>query len=107
MQNSDIPLPGVGKISKLIDALRDYSMMSARACWEDHFKDTYQAPCLSSWDALLWFELVQDWELIDFLISGTDKARLLVRSLQAYLQLAGQTAIDDILERMRLISRGN
>ena len=107
MQNNDLPLPGVGKISKLIDALRDYSLMSARAYWEDHFKDTYQAPCLTSWDTFMWFELVQDWELIDFLISGTDEARLLVRSLQSYLQWSGQTEIDGILARMRLMSRKN
>jgi len=107
MQNNDTPLPGVEKISKLIDALRDYSLMSARAYWEDQFKDTYQAPCLASWDAFQWFELVQDWELIDFLISGTDKARLLVRSLQSHLQWSGQAEIDEILARMRQMSRKN
>lgn len=97
MQNEDIPLPRVGKISKLMDALRDYSLKSARAYREDHFKDTYQAPCLASWDAFMWFELMQDWEPIDFLISGTDKARLLVRSLQSFIQLSGQAEIDEIL----------
>jgi hypothetical protein len=107
MQNNDIPLPGVGKISKLIDALRDYSLMSARAYWEGHFKDTYQAPYLASWDAFMWFELVQDWELIDFLISGTDKAQLLIRSLQSFLQLSGQAEIDEIIARLRLMSRKN
>jgi hypothetical protein len=107
MQNNDVPLPVVGKISRLIDALRDYSLMSARAYWEDQFKDTYQAPCLASWDNFQWFELVQDWELIDFLISGTDKAQLLIRSLQSFLQLSGQSEIDEILAQVRIISRKN
>jgi hypothetical protein len=107
MQNNGIPLPEVEKISKLIDALRDYAVTSARSYWEDHLKDLYRAPCLTSWDAFTWFELVQDWELVDFLISGTDKAGLLVRSLQSCLQWYGQTEIDEILARVRSMSFNN
>jgi hypothetical protein len=107
MQNNGIPLPEVEKISKLIDALRDYAVKSARAYWEDHLKDTYLAPCLASWDAFMWSELVQDSELVDFLISGTDKAGLLVRSLQSCLQWYGQTELDGILSRLRIMSMIN
>ena len=107
MQNNGIPLPAVEKISKLIDALRDYAVKSAREYWEEHLEVTYHAPCLSSWDAFSWFELVQDWELVDFLISGADKARLLVRSLQSCLQWYGQTEIDGILAQVRIMSRKN
>lgn len=104
MQNNGIPLPEVEKISKLIDALRDYAVKSARANREEHLKDTYQSPCLASWDAFMWFELVQDWELVDFLTSGTDKAALLVRSLQSCLQWYGQTELEKIHLRLKILS---
>ncbi len=107
MQNNDIPLPGVEKISKLIDALRDYAVKSAGASFEEQMTDTYRAPSLSSWDACMWFELVQDWELSDFLISGTGKAKLLVRSLQACLQWYGQTEIEEIHSRLKIMSMIN
>jgi hypothetical protein len=100
-------LPEVEKISKLIDALRDYAVRSARAYWEEHMTDAYRAPSLASWDSFAWFELVQDWEIIDFLISGADKAKLLVRSLQSLLQWYGQTEVDEILARMSLMSMIN
>ncbi len=60
----------VEKISKVIDALKDYAVKNARV---HHPKDAYNAPYLASWDALMWFELVQDRELVAFLISGTDR----------------------------------
>jgi hypothetical protein len=104
MQNNGMRLPEIEKISMLIDALRDYAVKSARAHWEEHLTDTYCAPCLASWDAFAWFELVQDLEIIDFLTSGTRQAKLLVRSLQSCLQWYGQTEIDEILARMSLIS---
>jgi len=107
MQNNDIPLPELEKISKLISALRDYGVKSAREYWEEYQSSTYDAPSLASWDAFMWFELVQDWELVGFLISGTDKAGRLVRSLQSCLQWYGQGEIDEILERLRLMSMVN
>jgi len=93
MQNSDMPLLRVEKISKLIDALRNYAVKSSRADCEEQMTNTYRAPSLTSWDAWMWFELLQDWEVSDFLISGTDKAKLLVKSLQSCLQWYGQTEI--------------
>ena len=107
MQNSDIPLPGVEKISKMIDAVRDYAVKSARAYCEEQMTDTYRAPSLTSWDACMWFELVQDWELSDFLISGTDKAKLLVKSLQSCLQWYGQTEIEEINSRLKIMGMIN
>jgi hypothetical protein len=104
MQNNDIPLPEVEKISKLIDAIRDYAVKSARAYYEENPADTYHAPCLASWDAFAWFELAQDWELVDFLLSGGPKARRLMRSLQSLLQWYGQTEIDEILARISVMS---
>ena len=92
MQNKSMSLPAVEKISKLIDALRAYADVSARKHCEEHPAETYYAQCLASWDALAWFELVQEWDLIDFLVSGTDEAKLLVRSLQSCLQWYGQKA---------------
>lgn len=86
-------LPEVEKISKLIDALRAYADVSAREHCEEHPAETYCAPCMASWDALAWFELVQEWDLIDFLVSGTNEAKLLVRSLQSCLQWFGQKAL--------------
>ncbi|HET6514803.1 MAG TPA: hypothetical protein VFG09_06540 [Thermodesulfovibrionales bacterium] len=87
-------------MSVLIHALRDYAVQNARAYYEEHLFQTYCAPCLATWDAFAWFEVVQDWELVDFLTSGTVKADRLLRSLQACLQWYGQTEIDDILARM-------
>ena len=104
MQNNGIPLPELEKISKLIDALRDYGLKSARQYWEEYQSNTYDAPCLASWDAFMWFELVQDWELCDFLVSGSDKAKKLVKSLQSCLQWYGQGEIDEILARLRIMS---
>jgi hypothetical protein len=97
-------LPEVEKVSKLIDALRDYAVNSARAYYEENPADRYLAPCLASWDSFAWFELVQDWEIIDFLISGTREAKLLVRSLQSCLQWYGQTEVDEIIARLSLMS---
>ena len=68
-------LPEVEKISRLIDALRDYAIKSARAHWEKNLTATYCAPPIASLDAFLWFELAQDWELINFLLSENSEAR--------------------------------
>ena len=104
MQNSGKSLPAVEKISILIDALRDYAVRDARAYWEEHLTDTYRAPSLASWDAFAWFELVQDWELVAFLLSDGSEARRLTRSLQSLLQWYGQTEIDEILAHISPMS---
>lgn len=100
-------LPDVEKISKLIDALKDYSTGSARRYWEEHGMETYYAPSLAAWDVLSWFELVQDWELVSFLTGGSEEAKLLMRSLQKCLQWYGQSEVDDILRHLNIMSTIN
>jgi len=100
-------LPEIEKISRLIDAIRDFVAKDARAAFEEYRLDTYDAPCLSSWDALQWFELVQDWEIVDFLISGDKEARRLMKSLQALLKWYGQKDIDNMHRRLRVMSMMN
>jgi len=97
-------LPDVEKISKLIDALRDYALRSARLYWEEHLVETYDAPYLASWDAAAWFELVQDRELADFLTGGSEEATLLMRSLQTCLQWYGQSEVDEMLRHLSMMS---
>lgn len=100
-------LPEVREISKIIDAIRDYAVTSARAYYKEHVTETYHAPYLSCWDASMWFELLQNWELSNFLVSGTDNARKLVKSLQSCLQWSGQTEINEISSRIKVISMLN
>ena len=107
MQNNGTLLPDVREISKIIDAIRDYAVTSVRACHEEHLTDFYHAPSLSSWDAWMWFALVKDWKLSDFLVSGTDKAETLVKSLQSCLQWYGQGEIDDVRTRLKIKSMMN
>jgi len=66
--------------------------------------ETYDAPYLASWDALAWFELVQDRELVDFLTGGSEESMLLLRSLQTCLQWYGQGEVDEILRHLSMMS---
>jgi hypothetical protein len=97
-------LPEIEKISRLIDAIRDFVAKDVRAAFEEYRLDTYDAPCLSLWDALQWFELAQDWEIVDFLISGDKEARRLMKSLQALLQWYGQEEINEMQRRRSILS---
>jgi len=107
LKSNDMHLPEVGKISKIIDAMRTYAVVTARTCSEDHLTEKYQAPSLSSWNSVMWYELLQDWELSEFLVSGTDRANRLVRSLQCCLQWYGQGEIDEIISRLKIMSMIN
>ncbi len=104
MRNNSMRLPEVEKISRLIDGLRDYAVNSARAHWEEHLTEVYCAPDLASLDDLSWFELAQDWKLVDFLLSDRWEACRLRRSLQSLLQWYGQAELDEIIEQKRLLS---
>lgn len=99
-----MPVPNVEKISALVTAIKLYSGMRAESFRGQHSAYALDTPRLASWDALDWYELVQDWELIDFLVSGTPKANLLVRSLQSCLQWYAQADIDEVLEVMPIIN---
>ncbi len=61
MQSNGMHLPEIREMSNIIDAIRDYAVTSARACRGEHLADIYHAPSRSSWDAWMWFELLQDW----------------------------------------------
>ena len=104
MRNNSIPRPEVQKMSKLIDAIRAYAISSARTHYEEHLTDTYDPPCLASWDDLAWLELIQDWDIVDYIVSGTKEAKRLLRSLQACLHWYGQEEIHEIHERIRVMS---
>ena len=104
MRNNGSSLPDVASISRLIDTLRDYALKSAREQWAEHMSDTYLAPCLTSWDAVAWFEFSQDWRVVDYLLSDAKKAKVLMRSLQCCLQWYGQNEIEDVLQRARIVN---
>ncbi|NJD55240.1 MAG: hypothetical protein FIA94_02405 [Nitrospirae bacterium] len=97
-------LPEIREISMVVDAVRDYAVASARACCEERLTESYQAPSLASWDACMWFDLLQNWELSCFLVSGTDRAKRLLRSLQSCLQWYGQSEIAEHLKRLSVLS---
>lgn len=96
--------PEVERISRLIDALRECAINSARKQYEEHAKNAYSAPDLASWDAFAWFELAQDWKLVDFLLSDSRQACRLRRGLQSLFRWYGQNELDEIIEQKRLLS---
>ena len=100
-------LPEIEKISRLCSALGDLADRDAKALFEEYLLDTYDAPRISSWNAIQWFELIQDWEIVDFLISSDKDARRLVISLQALLKWYGQKDIDNMHRRLRVMSMIN
>lgn len=94
----------IEQASRLIGALKEFAARDARESFEGSLTDRYHAPILASWDALKWFELIQDWEIVDFLISRDRDARRLVISLQALLIWYGQEYVDELRRRMRVMS---
>ncbi len=104
MHGDSLPIPGVEKLSRLIDALRDYALKEAGAFPGESWAASYSPPDLDLWDAFLWFELTRDWEVADFLGSGTYRAKVLLGSLQSLMQWYGQAERDDMLRRMSKIN---
>lgn len=104
MHGDSLPIPGVEKISRLIDALRNYALKEAGSFPGESWAASYNAPNLALWDAFLWFELAQDREVVEFLTSGTYRARVLLSSLQSLMQWYGQSERDDMLRRMSIIN---
>ena len=104
MHGDSLPIPGVEKISRLIDALRDYALKEAGAFPGDSWATSYCAPDLVSWDAFEWFEHAQDWEVADFLTSGTYRVKVLIRSLQSLVHWYGQAERNKMLRRMRIVN---
>ena len=104
MHGDSLPIPAVEKISRLIDGLRDYALKEAGAFPGESWAASYNAPNLALWNDFLWFELAQDWEVVDFLTSGTYRARVLLSSLQSLMQWYGQAERDELLRRMSIIN---
>jgi len=96
--------PKVDKISELLTAFKLSSARRGGSCRRQHSAYALDTPHLASWDSLDWYEIVQEWELRDFLVSGTAEANLLMRSLQSCLQWYEKADIDEVLEIMRIIN---
>ena len=94
MENNELPLPELGKLSRLISALRDYALTSAHDQWAKNMPEIYLTPRLDSWDYFDWFELAKEWEVVNYLLSGTIRAKRLMRSLHSCIQWYGQSEID-------------
>ena len=82
--NRDIP--EVARIGALMTALILSMDQKAGNCRGFDSVPSPDIKCLSSWDALDWYEVTQDTELIDFLLSGTKQGDRFVRSLQSFVQ---------------------
>jgi len=95
--------PDVEKISKLITAISEYAVKSAREQWAQHMSSVYLPPRLRCWDECAWFELARDWEVVNYLLSDLASAWVLMRSLHFCLQWYGQNEIDR-LQCMKIAS---
>jgi len=102
MENNGPPLPELEKLSQLISALKVYALKSANEQWAKKVSAIYCAPRMDSWDDLAWFEFAKDWEVVEYLLSDTTKARKLMRSLYYCLQWYGQNELDR-LQCMKII----
>jgi len=94
----------IEQASRLIGALNEFAARDAKASFEESLSVTYDPPSLSSWDVLKWFELIQDWEIVDFIMSGDNDARRLKNSLQSLLNWYGQKYTDSLHRRLRVMS---
>jgi hypothetical protein len=98
----DKSVPEVAKISALITALKLYIGMHAGSCRNPQSAYVFDTPSLASWDALDWYEVIQDIELIDFLISGTKEADRLLASLQSCIHWQMLPEFDHIRKHSRI-----
>ncbi len=87
-------LPDVEKISKLITAMSEYAVKSAREQWAQNMSSVYLPPRVRCWDECAWFELAKDWEVVNYLLSDLASAWVLTRSLYFCLRWYGQAEID-------------
>jgi hypothetical protein len=98
----DKSVPDVEKISALITVLKLYIDTHTVSCNNPQPEYACNVPCLASWDALDWYRVIQDIEVIDFLISGTKAADRLIRSLQSCIQWQIHTEANNIREHSRI-----
>jgi hypothetical protein len=98
----DKTVPEVKKISALITALKLYVDMHTGSGHNPQSEYAFDTPCLASWDAFDWYQVTQDIEVIDFLISGNKAADRLIRSLQSCIQWQMRTEVDHIRKHSRI-----
>ncbi len=101
MEIKEMCVPDVEKISGLITALSEYAIRSAREQWTQDTSSCYQVPYLGSWDASAWYKLAKDHHVVNYLLSDTARARVLMRSLHFCMYWYGQAEIDR-LQCMRI-----
>ena len=94
METKELLMPEVGKMSGLITAVADFAVKSAREQWAQNMSSLYHVPRMVSWDASAWFELVKDWEVVNYLHSDAPRARKLMRTLHFCSRWYGQAEID-------------
>ncbi len=94
MENYVLPLPEVEQISRLISAISDYAVKSAREQWAREMTSEYLPPRLRCWDECAWLELEKNRQVVDYLLSDQAGAWVLLRSLHFCLRLHGQNEID-------------
>ncbi len=96
MENTMVPLPDVEKISRLITAIADYAIKSAREQWAQKMSSVYVPPRLRCWEECAWSKLEKDREVVDYLLSDQAGAWVLMRSLHFCLRVHGQAEIDKL-----------
>ncbi len=99
MEYNVLPMPEVEQISRLISAISDYAVKSAREQWARKMSSEYLPPRLRCWDQCAWLELEKDRQVVEYLLSDQAGAWVLLRSLHFCLRVHGQNEIDR-LQRM-------
>ncbi len=89
-----VSMPDVRKISDLITALSGYAVKSARKQWAENMSLVYTPPRLRCWDEHAWSELSKDRDVVDYLVSDSAGAWVLVRSLYFCVTWYGQAECD-------------
>jgi hypothetical protein len=93
-EHNVVSLPDVEKISKLITAIVDYAIKTARDQWAREMSPVYRAPRLRCWEECAWYELAKDLQVVNYLLSDLSGAWVLMRSLHFCLQWHGQAEIN-------------
>jgi hypothetical protein len=106
MENYQVSLPDVEKVSSLITALSDYAAKSAREQWAQKMSSKYITPRICCWDERTWLELAKDQQVVNYLLSDLAGAWVLMRSLHFCLRWYGQAEIDR-LQNMEVVIETN
>ncbi len=94
----------VDQISRIITILSTISEADAIVSFKHRRSDVYEAPRLMTWDAATWFALLADREAAEFLTSGINESRRLLRSLQAFCRWRGQAETNELVRCLRIIN---